>query len=116
MNTKFQVIKVPVNDIISDKRAIPAEAVAYAKESIWKYGFRQPIIIDGENAVLLGQARLLAAQELGMMEAPCIRLEGLIPEEIEAYRIADTKISEISTWDWDRLKQELAPVDKDLLA
>ena len=51
--------------------------------------------------------RYLAAQKLKLKTMPCIVADDLSEKEIKAFRIADNKIHERSTWDNDLLKEEL---------
>lgn len=85
-------------------------------QSIKAFGFNVPILIDADDRVLAGHARLLAAQELGLKQVPTIRLEHLTPEQARAFQIADNRLTELADWD-DRLLaeqlQELAAVDLD---
>lgn len=66
---------------------------------ITEFGFVVPILIDGEGGVIAGHARLLAAQQLGLEVVPTIALDHLTEPQIAAYKIADNRLSELSTWD-----------------
>ncbi len=82
-------------------------AVNAVVQSIKEFGFKVPVLIDGQGTIVAGHTRYKAAVQLGMNEVPCIRLDGLTDEQIRAFRIADNKTSEYSTWDKDLLRQEL---------
>lgn len=82
-------------------------AVDPCAESIKKFGFTVPIIIDGEGVIVCGHTRRLAAMKLGLDTVPCIRRNDLSPEEIRALRLADNKIAEQSEWDDELLRAEL---------
>lgn len=75
-------------------------------ESIRQFGFKQNLVIDEKNVVIIGHGRLLAAKKLGMKELPCIRVHDLTEEQIRALRLADNKLNE-SDWDNDLLTSEL---------
>lgn len=79
-------------------------------ESIKKYGFVQPIVIDKDDVVVIGHCRLLGAQRLGLEEVPCVCVDSLTSEQVNALRIVDNKTNE-SPWDFDFLADELAEVD-----
>ena len=79
-------------------------------ESIKQYGFVQPIVIDKDNVVVIGHCRLLAAKQLKMKEVPCVCVEDLTDEQVNALRIVDNKSNE-SSWDLDILPDELAELD-----
>ena len=55
-------------------------------ESIKQYGFVQPIVIDRNGVIVIGHCRALAAQKLGMAEVPCVCVDDLTPEQVNALR------------------------------
>ena len=55
--------------------------------------------------MIAGHGRLLACRELGITEAPTLRLEHLTPAQVRAFAIADNRLTEIATWD-DKLLAE----------
>ena len=61
--------------------------------------------------IIAGHGRILAAQKRGFTDAPCMTAVGWSPEQIKAYRIADNKLTENSTWDEDLLKAELTALE-----
>lgn len=79
-------------------------------ESIRRFGFKQPIVIDKDGVIVTGHCRVLAAKKLHIKAVPCIRADDLTPDEINAYRIADNKTNE-SEWDMDALLAELPEID-----
>lgn len=80
--------------------------------SIKNYGFVQPIVIDKNNIVVIGHCRLMAAQKLKLKEVPCVMVDDLTPEQVNALRIVDNKTNE-SEWDADLLLEELANINLD---
>jgi len=82
-------------------------AVDKVVESIREFGFKNPIIVDGNNEIIAGHTRLKAAEKLGMEEVPTIKAEDLTPEQVKAFRIADNKTHEFAEWDMDLLREEL---------
>ncbi|MFH0910452.1 MAG: ParB N-terminal domain-containing protein, partial [Planctomycetota bacterium] len=83
-------------------------AVDAVANSIREFGFRVPIVVDEQGVIVAGHTRLLAAQKLGLKEVPVHVAVGLTPEQIKAYRLADNKLHELSTWDYDLLPIELS--------
>lgn len=73
--------------------------------SIKKFGFVDPAIIDENNVILGGNQRIDAARELGMVEVPCVRVQGLSDSEKKALNIALNKIS--GEWDEEKLTELL---------
>ena len=82
-------------------------SVPKVKKSIETFGFNQPILLDTDKIIITGHSRLKAAQELNLKEVPCIIVDDLSENEIKAYRIADKKVGQDSTWDVALLKEEL---------
>ncbi len=86
------------------------EAVPGVAASIQRFGFRNPILVDRDNVIVEGHTRRLAAIQLGMAKVPVIRVLDLTPKQIAALRLADNKLSELSSWDFDKLDRELAAI------
>ncbi len=86
-------------------------AVDALANSLAKFGWQQPIVIDKDNVIVCGHTRYLAAQKIGMKKAPCKRAEDLSEEQIAAYRLADNKIAELSAWDFAKLDEELEKLE-----
>ena len=83
-------------------------AVAAVADSIREFGWRVPLVVDEQGVIVAGHTRLLAARKLGLAEVPVHVATGMTPEQIKAYRIADNKLHELSTWDLDLLPIELS--------
>jgi DNA modification methylase len=88
-------------------RRIPPEAVDKVAASIREFGWRQPIVVDRDGVIIAGHTRLLAAQKLGLREAPVHVAENLTPAQVRAYRLLDNRSHEESSWDEDLLALEL---------
>lgn len=86
------------------------DAVKYVANSIKEFGFKVPMVIDKDNVIVAGHTRYKAAMELGMTEVPCIVADDLTPEQIKAFRLADNKVGEMSTWNIDLLTEELEEI------
>ncbi|MFK4916538.1 DNA modification methylase [Lactococcus petauri] len=86
------------------------EAVDAVASSIKNFGFKVPIVIDGQNEIITGHTRYKAAKKLGLKEVPTIKASDLSPEQVKAFRLADNKVSEIATWDIEALNIELAEI------
>lgn len=82
-------------------------AVSEVANSIAAFGFKQPIVVDKGHVIIVGHTRYLAAQSLGLDTVPVIVAEDLTPQEAKAYRLADNKVSEKSSWDQEALEKEL---------
>ena len=86
-------------------------AVDAVAESIREFGFKVPIVIDGNNMIVCGHTRVKAAKKLGMETVPCIIANDLTPEQIKAFRLADNKTGELAGWDFAKLEEELSALD-----
>lgn len=75
--------------------------------SIKEFGFNDPIAINGDDQIIEGHGRLLAAKQLGLIEVPCIILTGLTEVQERAYIIAHNKTTMNTDFDLDRLQYEL---------
>ena len=89
------------------------QAIDKVASSINEYGFQQPIVVDANMVVIVGHTRLLASKKLGLKKVP-IAIADLSKSQAKAYRIADNRTNEDSTWDEELLKMELSDID-DLL-
>jgi ParB-like chromosome segregation protein Spo0J len=79
--------------------------------SIREFGFLNPIITDGDNGIVAGHGRVLAAQKLGLAELPCIEAAHLTEAQRRAYVIADNRLALDAGWDNDLLRVELQDLD-----
>lgn len=87
-----------------------AAAVSYVANSIKEFGFKNPVIIDKDNVVIAGHTRLKAAEQLGIEDIPCVMADDLTEEQVRAFRLADNKSAEMSTWDDELLTIELEDI------
>ncbi|MFD1156564.1 ParB N-terminal domain-containing protein [Roseovarius aestuarii] len=76
-------------------------------ESIEAFGFTNPVLIDERRTILAGHGRVAAANELGMREVPCLRLDHMSADEKRAYVLADNKLALNAGWNEDLLAAEL---------
>lgn len=83
------------------------QAVDMLCTSIKKFGFLVPVVLDKNNVIVCGHTRLMAAKKMKLKTIPCVYAEDLSDEEIREYRLVDNKVHEFSSWDWDKLQQEL---------
>ncbi len=109
-NVKIEEIK-PYNKNAKkhDKKQIQQVA-----DSIKRFGFVQPIVIDKNNEVVIGHCSLEAAKLLGLKDVPTVSVENLSDEEVKALRLADNKLNE-SAWDMNLVIEDLKGLDNDLL-
>lgn len=104
---------------ISELRPNPNNARTHSKHqlgqlqrSLREFGAVAPILIDGENNVIAGHGRLMAAQAEGWQEFPCVRIEHLTPEQLRAYALADNRLAEMADWDMALVSAELTALEE----
>jgi len=83
------------------------KAVQAVAESIREFGFRQPIVVDGDGVIVVGHTRYKAALKLGLKTVPVHVAADLTPQQARAYRLADNRTAENAEWDVDLLPIEL---------
>ena len=103
------------------------EGVNELKKSILKFGFKVPLVLDKDNVIITGHSRYLAVKQLmGQINVSTGNSErdielselnsGIVPviiasdlSEVQAkeFRISDNRISELASWDNDKLVLEL---------
>ena len=97
---------------VNNSRKHSDEQVAQIAASIKEFGWTNPILVDGDNGIIAGHGRLMAARKLSMEEVPVIELAHLSDNQRRALIIADNRLALNAEWDDALLSLEL----KDLLA
>ena len=110
MSKGVNVKMVPIGEVVPyDKNPrLNDKAVDAVASSIREFGFKVPIVVDGEGVVVSGHTRLKAAKSLGLTEVPVIVADDLDDTKIKAFRLADNKVAELADWDESMLAEELA--------
>lgn len=109
---KIELIKLSELNEYENNPRNNGNAIEVVKNSIKEFGFTNPILIDDSNVIIAGHTRALAAQELNITDVPCIRLSNLNAQQIKAYRLVDNKTAEISTWDFEKLFDEINELEQ----
>ena len=112
----MKIEKLPTDTLIPyarNTRTHSEAQVAQIAGSIREFGFTNPVLIDGENGIIAGHGRVLAAQKLKLGTVPCIRLSHLTDTQRRAYIIADNKLALNAGWDEELLGLELADLRED---
>jgi DNA modification methylase len=108
---QLEIKKVSVEKLIPyvrNSRTHSDAQVAQIAASIKEFGWTNPILVDGENGIIAGHGRLLAARKLGAKEVPVIELSHLTESQKRAYVIADNQLAMNAGWDTSMLTLELA--------
>lgn len=121
--TNITVVHKSVNDLIpyvNNARTHSDDQVNQIASSIKEFGFTNPVLVDGDNGIIAGHGRVMAAKKLNMEEVPTIELAHLTDTQKKAYILADNKLALNSGWDDQLLSLELlglqeADFDLDLI-
>ena len=108
---KLKIQYKPIQDLISyarNSRTHNDAQVAQIAASIKEFGWTNPVLLDGENGIIAGHGRVLAAQKLGESEVPTIELSHMDENQKRAYIIADNKLALNAGWDNEMLMLEVA--------
>lgn len=89
-------------------------AIFAVQESIRIFGFRQPIVVDNNNIIIVGHTRYKAALNLGLKEVPVHIADNLTEDQVRAYRIIDNSTNTLSNWDFPILKEEIDKLETSL--
>ena len=107
----MQIKTVAVQQLIpyvKNSRTHSDAQVAQIAASIKEFGWTNPILVDGENGIIAGHGRLMAARKLGHTEVPVIELAHMTDSQKKAYVIADNQLAMNAGWDTSLLSLELA--------
>lgn len=112
----MQVIEMPISEIKPYEKNPRRndDSVDKCAESIKEYGWKQPLVVDADNVIVVGHTRYKAALKLGCETVPVVIADDLPPEKVKAYRLADNKVGEYSVWDNKLLLDELSEIDMGL--
>lgn len=110
MSHSIKIDYIPVADLIpyaANSRTHSDVQVTQIAASIREFGFTNPILVNGENTIIAGHGRLMAAKKLGLDEVPVICLDHLSKAQQKALVIADNQLALNAGWDIDMLKVEI---------
>lgn len=74
---------------------------------ITAYGWTNPVLIDEDSGIIAGHGRIMAAQQLGILDVPVMVARGWTKAQRRAYVLADNASAAQAGWDDDVLKLEL---------
>lgn len=70
----MEIVMRKVDDLIPygrNQKTHDEKQIKNVANSIKRFGWQQPIVVDEKNVVVIGHCRLLAAQKLGLDESAC---------------------------------------------
>ena len=89
------------------------EQVAQIAASIVEFGWTNPVLVDGQDNIIAGHGRVLAARRLGLDVVPVLVLDHLTDAQRRAYVLADNKLALNAGWDEELLAAELHALNGD---
>ncbi|MAX26613.1 MAG: hypothetical protein CMJ19_19135 [Phycisphaeraceae bacterium] len=101
-----QVQPYPGNPRIND------DAIDAVAASLREFGFRQPIVVDSENVIIVGHTRWKAAKKLELAKVPVHVATDLTDAQVKAYRLADNQTASLAEWDYKLLPIELSALQE----
>ena len=116
MNEFPEYKQVQVSELIPyarNSRTHSDEQVSKIAASIKEFGFLNPVITDGENGIVAGHGRVMAAQRIGMECVPTVEASHLTDAQKRAYIIADNRLALDAGWDDEMLRVEFADLEAD---
>lgn len=107
---KVKVVKLSEIYPYYDNPRDNTNAVEPTKESIRRFGFVKPILVDKAGVIIAGHTRYVAAFQLGLEFVPVVYSD-MDDEMAKKYRILDNKLAEKSSFDEDQLLEELRSME-----
>lgn len=119
MSKDYQYTKINIDEIKPYERNARIHSSKQIMEAIKAFGFTNPLLIDDENNLIAGHGRLEAVKQLNIIdfkdkpikELPAIIITGLSEADKKALIIADNKIAENASWDYDLLQAEFQELE-----
>lgn len=111
---QLKIEYIPISELKAYEKNTRKHAkydISQIAKSIEKYGFNDAVGIWGDNIIVEGHGRVMAAKKLGIEEVPCVRLDHLTDEERKEYGIIHNKSAELSEWNLELLAEELEDLD-----
>lgn len=109
-----ELVTMKLEDLIPywrNPRRVTDESVNLLAESIRKYGYQQPIVVDADNVIIVGHTRYIALRRLDVTEVPVLIARTLTPEQVKQFRVIDNRVAEYTSWDFEKLMAELGAMD-----
>lgn len=107
---QLQVERRPIGELLPYARNARTHSdaqVAQIAASMSEFGWTNPVLVDGNNGIIAGHGRIMAARKLGLSEVPVIELAHLSETQKRAYILADNKLALNAGWDEELLRVEL---------
>ena len=108
MDNRMQMVDIgKLVPYVNNARTHSAAQISKLRASIREFGFINPVIIDGDYGIIAGHGRVVAAQEEGLAEVPCVLVDHLTEAQKKAYILADNRYAQDAGWDEEMLRIEI---------
>jgi len=113
--TSFETVPVEaITPASRNARRHTKAQIEQIAQSIKRFGFINPVLVDRDGKIVAGHGRFEAAKSLGRSTVPTLRIEHLSPAELRAYALADNQLAALAGWDDELLKLELGELAVEL--
>ena len=105
-----QIVEVPITQLVPyahNARSHSDAQLAVIGQSLQAFGWMNPVLVGDNDEIIAGHGRVEAARRLEHSTVPVLRIGGLTPDQVRAYRLADNRIAELAGWDTEILAIEL---------
>lgn len=116
----FQTRKLTDLKVYANNPRDNTNAVDKVKQSILRYGYKVPIVIDEDNVIVAGHTRFAALLQINeeterYAEIVCVIASDLTDNELKEFRIVDNQVAALAKWDFTSLKLELETLEDFIL-
>lgn len=108
MDNRMQMVDIgKLVPYVNNARTHSTAQISKLRASIREFGFINPVLIDGDYGIIAGHGRVVAAQEEGLAEVPCVLVDHLTEAQKKAYILADNRYAQDAGWDEEMLRIEI---------
>ena len=107
--TGRRIEQIPIDQLrpyTANPRTHSSQQINLIVWSIKRFGFINPVLIDRDNRIIAGHARIKAAQQLELLFVPALRID-LDELAKRAYGLVDNRLGELGGWNQVMLPLEL---------
>lgn len=93
-------------------RRVTEDVVNQLVESIKRYGYNQPIVVDAELVIIVGHTRYAALRRMDVTRVPVLVAADMSAKDAKQYRLIDNRVAELTSWDFEKLAGEIEGLDQ----
>ena len=108
LNVQYRKVEGSADSYARNPRAHAESQIAKIAGQHRRYGWTNPILVDGDNGIIAGHGGRLAARKLGLDQVPVIELAPSDRRAKAGLVIADNRLALDAGWDDEMLALELA--------